>query len=67
MEGIVKNVQVFDERCIGCEKFEKQIMVSFMVDGSDEINDLFFSTEQAEYLRDALIKRLNENKNRIKE
>jgi hypothetical protein len=62
MEGIIKSVQAWDKNCIGCKKFKSDIMLSFQIEGSEVIHDIFLTTEQAEYLIARLEKRLEENK-----
>jgi predicted DCC family thiol-disulfide oxidoreductase YuxK len=64
MEGIAKNIRVYDKNCVGCKKFKKDVMVSFMIkeDETNDIHDIFFTTEQAESLRDQLTKKLEQNK-----
>lgn len=63
MEGVVINTMAYDKGCIGCKRFERDIMVSMHtdIDGKKDFNDFFLTTEQAEYLRDKLTAALNRN------
>tara|TARA_B110000093_G_C12949501_1_gene401816 strand:+ start:2078 stop:2281 length:204 start_codon:yes stop_codon:yes gene_type:complete len=60
-EKEIKNVTVHGNECIGCDKHKKDIMIACSINGSDEILDLFFTTEQAESLLKRLGERLAEN------
>jgi hypothetical protein len=54
MEGVTKVATAYNKNCIGCKRFERDVMVSFMMD--KEFCDIFLTTEQAKYL----VKRINE-------
>ena len=60
-EKEIKDVTVHGNECIGCGKHKKDIMIAYSYDGSDDIIDLFFTTEQAESLLKRLGERLAEN------
>ena len=55
-EKEITSITVHGNECIGCKKHNKDIMIAYTDNNSDEIIDLFLSTEQAE----SLLKRLSE-------
>ncbi len=52
----IKDITVHGGGCIGCKRHKKDIMIAYSHNGSDDITDLFFTTEQAK----ELLKRLGE-------
>ena len=60
-EKEIKYVTVHGNECNGCEKHKKDIMIAYNHNGSDDIIDLFFTTEQAQSLLKRLGERLAEN------
>jgi len=53
-------MMAFDSECYGCEKFKKDVMVSFVVD--KEFYDLFLTQERAEEFYERLGKILKQNR-----
>ncbi len=60
-EKEITSVTIHGNECIGCKKHKKDIMIAYSHNGSDDITDLFFTTEQAESLLKRLGERLAEN------
>lgn len=60
MEKIVRNTISSDKHCIGCKKFNRDIMVT-MVDEDKEFYDFFLTTEQAENLMESIKRNLINN------
>lgn len=66
-EFLAENVTVHGKNCVGCQRWDRDIMVSFMdknksYDGGiGTYFDLFLTTEQAIRLRDGLTKELKRN------
>lgn len=66
-EFLAENVKVHGKSCIGCQRWDRDIMVSFTDEnkkhksGVAECFDLFLTTEQATKLRDKLTKELEKN------
>lgn len=49
-EKEIERISVHGSECIGCIRHKKNIMISYSFKGSDEIIDLFFTTEKAKFL-----------------
>lgn len=63
MEAIATVANAYGKTCIGCEKFKRDIMVSFMVEGKEtDFFDFFLTDEQARRLLQQLKERLDQNK-----
>jgi hypothetical protein len=62
MEGLVSGISVWDKHCIGCEKFNKDILVSIQIEGDQEFHDFFLTDAEGKKLMADLQKRILENK-----
>lgn len=63
MENVIKNCDAQDKNCIGSQKFNKDIMVTMVIEGSPaDFHDYFLTTEQAEHLVKRLTSALESNK-----
>lgn len=60
-DRIVDTVSVYNGECMGCERVERDIMVTFVCDDSPMFEDFFLTQEQAIYLRDQLNKQIEYN------
>lgn len=61
----VDNARAYDKNCIGCKNHGGEIMVSITdkdESGTVYFHDYFLSTDQAEYLANEILKRLEQNK-----
>lgn len=69
-EFLAENVAVYGKKCIGCQRWDRDIMVSFMDEnkkhesGVKECFDLFLTTEQTINLKDRLLQELERNNKR---
>ncbi len=68
METIIKSISVFNKKCVGCQRFKKDVMLTIMLDEDNPLcemvgmfQDYMLTTEQAEYLKDELMRILDEN------
>jgi hypothetical protein len=59
-DRIVDTVSVYNSECMGCERVERDIMVTFVCDPT-MFEDFFLTQEQAIYLRDQLNKQIEYN------
>lgn len=64
-DGIVEVASVYNGECMGCERVEKDIMVTFVTNDSPMFNDYFLTQKQAIYLRDQLNKQIEYNWNNL--
>ncbi len=49
MQLQLKNIRAYDNQVYGCQKNDKQVMISFMFEGDDKyVHDLFLTQEMAE-------------------
>lgn len=62
LEKEIINTNVFGKGCIGCLAHKKDIMIAYNYQGSDDIVNLYLTTEQAKNLLDNLKKQLKNNK-----
>ena len=61
MELIATTIRAYDSGCIGCQRHDRDIMLSFMYEGDPErskIHDLFLTQEQALALHKELGERI---------
>lgn len=50
LQLILRTIRVYGKHCIGCSSRNKSVMISVQTNESEDITDLFLSTEQAEIL-----------------
>lgn len=60
-ETIIKHISVHGQSCIGCERHEKDVMITFMDEEKENVHDLFLTTSQADGLLNELKRVLESN------
>lgn len=63
MEGISNYITVHDKECRGCIKYNEDIMISFTIEDTDDIHDIFLMQEQAIFLIERLTSKVRYNDN----
>lgn len=61
MDNTIQDFTVHSKGCLGCQKHGRDIMIGFRTEESTEFNDIFLTTEQAEFLVAKLQQKLKEN------
>jgi len=65
MELLIDTIRSHYHGCYGCQRFNRDVMISFTYEGDPErnkVHDLFLTQEQAEHLYDCLSKTLQLNR-----
>ena len=66
METIITSIRVFDKNCIGCTRNEKDVMIAYTHDDTEDIVDIFLTQDQAKTLTDDLVIVTERNEAEIK-
>lgn len=60
-DSIVETISVYNGNCMGCERVERDIMITLVCNSTPLFNDFFLTQKQAIYLRDQLSKQIEHN------